>query len=202
MGVQLQENLVSNLGAIYVEGYDDVIALNTVLDILKCKDTIKSEYDIFYAEGASKIPALILSNFTFFNKVYVLIDNDKAGKEAKKVINEAIKVAVVIQTPLIEGYKETELEDLLTLECQATIFSAHYHINFPIDIFQSIKKRYKVKWSEWIPKVFNQVGVEFTDKEIVKQILWKNSKNIQFTESGTTFLTNFIETIRNKAGGS
>lgn len=195
LGVKLQENLVSNLGVIYVEGYDDTVAINSVLSKMKCEKSIKSKYDILYSEGASKLCHMMLSNHSFFDKVYAIIDNDKAGGDAKKEIEKNYKSAVVIQTPLLEGCNESELEDLLTLDCQADIFSSHYNIGFPIEIFERIKKRYKVKWSNWIKRVFNQVGITFDDVRLVKQILWKDYKKIEFTSDGKQFLENLINTL-------
>ncbi len=197
LGVRVQENLVSNMGVIYLEGYDDAIALNTVLSVMKCKNEVKSHFDILYAEGASKIANMILSNHTFFKEVFVILDNDKAGRDAKKQITRCVKDAVIIMSPLLDGCKDSEMEDLLTLECQSKIFTAHYNMKFPLEVFLAIRKRHRCKWSKWIPRVFNQVGIPFDDEDIVKRILWSKARQIEFSEPGKEFLKNLINTVRN-----
>ncbi len=196
LGIQLQENLKSNVGAIYLEGYDDAIAFEIILDILKQQKIVKTRFDIIYANSASRVPALILSNKPFFKHVFVLLDNDRAGREAEKEIKRNSKDAIVFITPLIETYKETEMEDLLTIECQSIIFTEHFNRDFPLDVFTSIRKKYKVKWSDWIKRVFNQVGVQIVDIEIVKRILWSKADKIEFTELGKSFLKTMIKSLK------
>jgi predicted ATP-dependent endonuclease of OLD family len=196
LGVQLNENLKSNSNVIYVEGYDDTICLDAIFEKMELLDKLKENFDVIYAEGASKLCSLILSNRPFFSNVYVLIDNDKEGNDALKVIKQQFPTATIFITPLSEGFKESEIEDMLTLECQSDIFHEIYNRDFSLEIMIALKKKYRQKWSNWIKRLFNQVGIQVDDIELIKRNLWSKKNQFEFNDEGKIFLETIIKSLK------
>ena len=196
LGVQLNENLKSNSNVIYVEGYDDTICLDAIFEKMELLDKLKENFDVIYAEGASKLCSLILSNRPFFSNVYVLIDNDKEGNDALKVIKQQFPTATIFITPLSEGFKEFEIEDMLTLECQSDIFHEIYNRDFSLEIMIALKKKYRQKWSNWIKRLFNQVGIQVDDIELIKRNLWSKKNQFEFNDEGKIFLETIIKSLK------
>jgi hypothetical protein len=159
-------------------------------------DKLKENFDVIYAEGASKLCSLILSNRPFFSNVYVLIDNDKEGNDALKVIKQQFPTATIFITPLSEGFKESEIEDMLTLECQSDIFHEIYNRDFSLEIIIALKKKYRQKWSNWIKRLFNQVGIQVDDIELIKRNLWSKKNQFEFNDEGKIFLETIIKSLK------
>lgn len=198
LGVQLNENLKSNSNVIYVEGYDDTICLDVIFEKMKLLDKLKENFDVIYSEGASKLCSLMLSNKPFFSNVFVLIDNDKEGNEALKVINKQFPTATIFTTPLSYGFKESEIEDLLTLECQSEIFKEIYNRDFSVKMMIALKKKHCQKWSNWIKRLFNQVGIQVDDVELIKRNLWSKKNKIEFNTEGGIFLETIFNSLKIK----
>ena len=196
LGVQLNENLKSNSNVIYVEGYDDTICLDVIFEKMQLLDKLKENFDVIYSEGASKLCALMLSNRPFFSNIFVLIDNDKEGNIALKAISQQFPTTTIFITPLSEGFKESEIEDLLTLECQSEIFKEIYNRNFSLEMMTALKKKYCQKWSNWIIRLFNQVGVQVDDVELIKRNLWSKKNKIEFNAEGKIFLETIFRSLK------
>jgi len=195
LGIKIQENMKSNFTSIYFEGEDDMVAFKKILMKYKNKNKLVEKCDFIPSYSASKIPALISHDLSLYENMFVLLDNDKAGLEASDQIKKISSNIPQFIIPLEQGFFEAEMEDLLTFDCQAKIFTKYFNRQFSVSTFSAVKKRSNGKWSNWITKVTNHNGLNIKSSDSIKGILWDNEDDLELTANGIEFLNNLILSI-------
>ena len=117
MGIEPSDNLVNSAYVLLVEGDDDVISLKAILSHIseKVQNAIKSNLlTIIPLDGAGNLSYQFRIMKNQLYKIHIFLDNDKAGQEAIKKIQESEDIETRDYTLInCNGQSESEFEDCL-----------------------------------------------------------------------------------------
>ena len=179
LGVRLSDNLQSARVVGIVEGSDDVIALKTLLPLLK------PELIPFFDGGELVLDELGgASNLTY--KIRLLqstacdfqcfLDSDAAGKAAiKSAKNNGEIVVKDYNLSTVSGLKEAELEDLYDVKQYKTDFQNQFGVDPSLRTPQGHRK----KWSDAMGARFMFSGKMWSDEEKASVKLWLAHKAVK-----------------------
>lgn len=168
LGIQVEDYMVSSRIILLVEGECDEIILKKILSdrSLKIKKALDSkELGIKRIDSASKLSYHLSLLKNEICKTIVFLDGDTSGKVAlNREIEEKnidYKDAFVLNC---DGFKESELEDIIKPEIYASHLFEYYGININRREFRGSKK-----WSDRLKKCIELSG-KMSDEKIVKNI--------------------------------
>ena len=162
LGVLPADNLKNARYVLVVEGEEDKIALNKILPLYdeEIKLALNSNRLVIKPlAGAGNLSHDLHDLKNSMCKYVVLLDNDKAGREAYMKAQEhgVIKDSEVRFT-ICNGSPESEFEDCLNKD----IYAEAIKQEFGVDIFQS-SFRGNEKWSERVRRTFLSQGARWTE---------------------------------------
>ena len=204
LGILPSDNLSNARYVIVVEGEDDKIALQKILPAKS--DLIKSKLDsnqlvIKPLGGASKLPSELYNLTQNLCKYVVLVDNDKAGLDAKKkAIEKNLLKESQIRIVIATGLRESEFEDCLRIDVYEESIRQEFGIsNLQCKEFKNNNK----KWSDRMKEVFQTNGVGWSEsiesklKLTVARSIPENISDINriLIPQKSVFLDNFISII-------
>ncbi|MFS9000028.1 ATP-dependent nuclease [Streptococcus infantis] len=204
LGILPSDNLSNARYVIVVEGEDDKIALQKILPVKS--DLIKSKLDsnqlvIKPLGGASKLPSELYNLTQNLCKYVVLVDNDKAGLDAKKkAIEKNLLKESQIRIVMATGLRESEFEDCLRIDVYEESIRQEFGIsNLQCKEFKNNNK----KWSDRMKEVFQTNGVGWSEsiesklKLTVARSIPENISDINgiLIPQKSVFLDNFISII-------
>lgn len=204
LGILPSDNLSNARYVIVVEGEDDKIALQKILPAKS--ELIKAKMDsnqliINPLGGASKLPSELYNLTQTLCKYVVLVDNDKAGVEAKqKAINKNLLKESQIRLVSAASLKESEFEDCL----KTSVYEKAIRDEFGIrDLNCKEFKNNNKKWSDRMRDVFQVKGVGWNEsiesklKLVVAHSVPEKISDINevLIPQKSVFLDNFISII-------
>lgn len=162
LGVLPSDNLRNARYVLVVEGEEDKIALGKILPLYdeEIKVALYSNRLVIKPlAGAGNLSHDLLDLKNSMCKYVVLLDNDKAGKEAyTKAQEQGIVKDSEVRFTICNGSPESEFEDCLN----KTIYAEAIKQEFGVDILQS-SFRGNEKWSERVRKTFLSQGARWTE---------------------------------------
>lgn len=186
LGIQVEDYMVSSRIILLVEGECDEIILKKLLSdrSSKIKKALENkELSIKRIDSASKLSYHIRLLKNEICKIVVFLDGDISGKEALngeiEEKNIEYKDAFVLNC---NGFKESELEDIIKPEIYASYLIENYGININRREFHCSKK-----WSDRLKKCIELSG-KVCDEKILRSIkidiaqLASNEKDICIEE--------------------
>lgn len=203
LGVWPSDNLRTTMYVVVVEGNDDRIALQKILSSQseRIRQALNNNKLSIKALGGASNLKHELNNLKYgMFKYLVLLDYDKAGKDAVKKAEEAglIKPSEYRFT-VCNGKNEAEFEDCLNPNIYKSVLENTYNIKY-----QNIRKFLKRnKWSDGMKNAFFSSGLSWTDKiekdlkcDIAESIPSdiKKIEDVWLTQKAT-FLSDFIDLI-------
>jgi predicted ATPase len=201
LGIRVQENLRANSVGVIVEGDEEEIAFGILMKQFGHASKI-DKIDFINATGAGNASHKYQLHKSFFEHLFVVLDNDTAGKNAGKALtNIGVNQDKIFYCPIDPGYNSSELEDIITTDFLISSLSEIYGRPLDIEIASSIKKKYKGNFKAWIVVFLNQSGMNFEDSQPIKRQLWgflKKSNEIALTDSGKVFVNTLLSTIVEK----
>jgi predicted ATP-dependent endonuclease of OLD family len=172
LGVIPSDNLQNSRFVLLVEGEDDKISLNKILSLKSAdlRNALRSNQLVIKPlAGASNLMHDAMDLKNSLCSFVVLLDNDKAGREAleKAKKNSLIKDSQVKLT-ICNGSPEAEFEDCIRPEIYTQAIEDEYSVNLKCKEFKR-----NAKWSDRMKSVFLSQGTEWTDatEKNVKMIL-------------------------------
>lgn len=177
IGVKASDNLLNASYVLVVEGEEDVVALKSLLPFLSetLSEAIKNHYlviDKLGGAGNLGYKLSLLKNALCTN--HVLLDNDKAGKEAfEKAEKEGMLKQKDATFIICNGMSNSEFEDCLNKTIYTQSIQTEYGVDINVSGFEG-----NSKWSERMRKVFLSQGKNWNDtiKSKVKQTVAESIK--------------------------
>ena len=198
LGVRIEENLTSNMIAILTEGKWDKSCIEFIAEKNNKKEIFKY-IDIVPVLGAGNLTSTFQRLKSLYKYIIIMMDNDKGSKkELKKLKENGVDESSVFLLPVLDGRSESEIEDILTLECQKHVFSKAFNRDIPIDLLRENREKYKKKWSNWIIKALSQAGVPHKNPEIIKGIIWEKTQILELNKEYSDFFHLFLSTLEKK----
>lgn len=166
LGILPSDNLSNARYVIVVEGEDDKIALQKILPAMSglIKSMLESNQLIIKPlGGASKLSSELYNLTQSLCKYVVLVDNDRAGVEAKqKAIDKNLLKESQVRLVSCQGLKESEFEDCLNKAVYERAIIEEFGIeSLKCKEFQNNNK----KWSDRMREVFQVNGVGWDEKK-------------------------------------
>ena len=166
LGILPSDNLSNARYVIVVEGEDDKIALQKILPAMSglIKSMLESNQLIIKPlGGASKLSSELYNLTQSLCKYVVLVDNDRAGVEAKqKAIDKNLLKESQARLVSCQGLKESEFEDCLNKAVYERAIIEEFGIeSLKCKEFQNNNK----KWSDRMREVFQVNGVGWDEKK-------------------------------------
>ena len=205
LGVEIQDNLRSSQYVLLVEGEEDKVAIEALLKhhspeiaaALKnhslAIDTLGGSTNLTY-----KLTQLRMS----LCEVYVLLDDDKAGRDS---LNKAVEqdVVTLAQATLTtcKNMKDAEFEDWLDPE----LYRSYLEQNFGKILDSKHYKAHKSKWSDRLAQTFEKLGkpwdkfVEMKIKYHVAQLV-KKHPDVALRENRRSPFEGLVEAIEGLLG--
>jgi len=172
LGVIPSDNLQNSRFVLVVEGEDDKLSLNKILSLKSPairNALLSNQLVIKPLAGASNLTHDAMDLKNSLCSFVVLLDNDKAGREAleKAKKNGLIKDSQVKLT-ICNGSPEAEFEDCIRPEIYTKAIEDEYSVSLKCKEFKG-----NAKWSDRMKEVFLSQGTEWTDatEKNVKLIL-------------------------------
>lgn len=195
LGIQLNENLVSNNLCLIVEGDEDKSFIEKIFTRDEYKK-IKSKFDIIPAIGVDNVTSTFHTLSNLYKQVFILIDNDKqANDHLIKIQKSNVPIGNIFKVPVLDGYGESEIEDTISLEALAVILSNLFNRDITAKALAVTKKKYKGKWSSWMNRFLNEIGSSVKDASSLKKIIWADKDRIVFDQHYSTFIEQIRSTI-------
>ncbi len=162
LGVIPSDNLQNSRFVLLVEGEDDKISLNKIISLKSAalkNALLSNQLVIRPLAGASNLTHDAIDLKNSLCSFVVLLDNDKAGKEAlEKAKKNALIKDSQVKLTICNGSPEAEFEDCIRSEIYAEAIEDEFSINLKCKEFKG-----KAKWSDRMKVVFLSQGTEWTD---------------------------------------
>lgn len=179
LGVQVQDNLSSAEIIVLVEGVTDQLIVKKALASFDTTGKIKNMLDdgllvIKSTAGVSKMVKHIQNEKSTLCKVYVVCDDDAAGrKKMHDIVNSGVldpKYIYIIQHTA-DGYRETEIEDFISPDLYISALSHEFGRVFDSGHFANRSK----KWSKNFEVACRGLGIldDPENESKAKQIIAK-----------------------------
>lgn len=195
LGIQLNENLVSNNLCLIVEGDEDKSFIEKIFTKDEFKK-IKSKFDIIPAIGVDNVTSTFHTFSNLYKQVFVLIDNDKqANEHLKKVLESGIPLENIFKVPVLDNYGESEIEDVISIKALSEILTKLFNRDISEMLLNQTKRKYKGKWSSWMNRLLNDIGSPTKDASALKKVVWAEKDRITFDPNFTTFIDQLRSTI-------
>jgi predicted ATP-dependent endonuclease of OLD family len=158
LGVKISDNLACASLIILVEGEEDIKIIKTWLSYLST--TIKNAFkegkiEFDSLKGSSNLDYKISLWKNLLCDVFVFLDGDKAGENAFiKAQNKRKITEKEICFVKIRGFKESEIEDLIEINCYKEKIREVYGVSLEGNIFRNNRK----KWSDRVKDTFIEKG--------------------------------------------
>lgn len=202
IGVHISDNLTNTSWVLLVEGKSDEKILRKWLsEDTDVKNLLDNNYLSIESLGGG-------SNFSYkinlFNSmlcsIVFFLDNDQCGISSFEDAKQKSLVTDVDGTfAIVQGYKESEIEDMIEVEVYSDIIYRRYGVQLAAPKFKNSKK----KWSNKVCELFKSSGKLWNDKiedeikEIVADALVAYKGNgIKMNCLGP--VQNLIDTIKSK----
>lgn len=193
LGVQLNENLISNSLCIILEGEEDKAIFEKIFTSTELKK-FKSKFDLIPALGVDNVTSTFTTITNIYKEILVLIDNDSQAKNHLAKYKQNIPSNHIFQIPVLNGHSESEMEDLISLHSLSLILSQFFGREVSEEVLNRTRKRYKGKWSNWMKHFLNEMGLPITEPNALKSAIWSKVELIEFNN----FYDNFIRSVRNE----
>ena len=195
LGVLPEDNLKSASHVLVVEGDNDKIILSKILSLKSSQISsaiTNNRLVIKSLGGASNLAHDILDLKNSMCKFFILMDNDKAGKDALDVAkSKSLITEADYKLTICNGSPESEIEDCIKKEVYEEILLGNFQINLNCKEFKNNKK-----WSDRIKEVRLSRGGRWDDKielEIKAKVAECVSKCNNIEEILITQKSGFIE---------
>lgn len=169
LGIQMADNLIGAYLVLIVEGEED---RDLLLSFLSAKSTtIKNAINrrfltIDHLAGASNLQYKVTYYKQNVYNIHVFVDNDEAGRKA---IDEALAKNLIEDTEYnlasCQGMQNSELEDLLVINCYAGAIQDKFDVNLDQPRFRSNKN----KWADRAEQLFRLSG-KLWNKSVKMQV--------------------------------
>ena len=177
LGVKASDNLTNASYVLVVEGEDDVISTNAILQYYspKIKKALKSNFLIIdKIGGAGNLSyklSLLKNSLCFY---HVLLDNDDAGRKAfeKAKTEDQLKIKDVTLINC-RGMVDSEFEDCLNVDIYKDMIQEEYGVLLIGATFKNNKK-----WSDKIKATFQKQGKPWNDS-IKEEVKFKVAKCVE-----------------------
>jgi putative ATP-dependent endonuclease of OLD family len=167
LGIKASDNLTHLNYALVVEGEDDAIALRALLPVLSEKIGKALRNNMLIVEpigGAGNLSYKLSLLRNFLCAVYVLLDCDKAGRDAyAKAESDSLITVANCTFITCNGMTEAEFEDCLNRNIYQDVILHEQGIDL-----NSTKFRGKEKWSDRLRKTALDQGKQFNDALLMK----------------------------------
>lgn len=182
LGVRVQDNLKNSQNVLLVEGEDDKIALESLLRFhsAKIKQALENQtLAIDTLGGGSNLNYELTQLRSSMCDVYVLLDNDQAGRSAfENAVNQSLLTIANVTYTQCKGMPNSEFEDWLDESVYAPMVKTKYG-----DIVSSDHYRnHRDKWSSRIENAFSKLGKpwsKFVEMELKLDVAKEAAKNPQ-----------------------
>ena len=184
LGVKIADNLKSANLVILVEGIGDKQILKNLLEkksilIRRYLEDGTITFDVL--EGASQLTQKISMWQSYLCDIYAFLDHDKDGQESFDKAEKNNLIGTKNSTfCILNGFKESEIEDLISLDCYNDAIVKKYGV----DLSKSKEFRNnKNKWSIRVRKSFLSNGKRWNEKieSDLKNIVCDNVLNAGFS---------------------
>jgi len=204
LGILPSDNLSNARYVVVVEGEDDKIALQKILPVMS--ELVKNKLDsnqliIKPLGGASKLSSELYNLTQSLCKYVVLVDNDRAGLDAKqKAIEKNLLKEAQVRLVSAQGLKESEFEDCLHTAIYEESLKKEFRVsNLKCKEFKNNNK----KWSDRMKDVFQISGIGWSEsiesklKLIVAHSIPERIDDIDkiLVPQKSVFLQNFVSII-------
>lgn len=162
LGTKVSDNLINAENILIVEGEDDKIALEKLLQQMseKTKKALQNgTLVIDYMGGAGNLPYKLTFYQNIQCKYHVLLDNDAAGRMAgQKAENQGLLSIRDVTYTICNGFPEAEIEDCYAKTAYASAILEHFGVNIDVHEFRGNRK-----WSDRIANCFMSQGKQWGD---------------------------------------
>ena len=162
LGTKVSDNLINAENILLVEGEDDKIALEKVLQQMseKIQKALQNGTLIIdYIGGAGNLSYKLTLYQNLQCRCHVLLDNDDAGREAgQKAENQGLISIRDTTYTICNGMPEAEMEDCYAKRAYESAIQDEYGVNLNVREFRGNQK-----WSDRVRKCFLSQGKQWTD---------------------------------------
>lgn len=162
LGTKVSDNLINAENILLVEGEDDKIALERLLQHMseKIKKAIQSgTLVVDYIGGAGNLSYKLTLYQNLQCRCHVLLDNDNAGREAgQKAENQGLLTIRDTTYTICNGMPEAEMEDCYAKSAYESAIQDEYGVNLNVREFRGNQK-----WSDRVKSCFLSQGKQWTD---------------------------------------
>lgn len=162
LGTKVSDNLINAENILLVEGEDDKIVLEKLLQQMseKIKEAIQNGTLIVdYIGGAGNLPYKLTFYQNLQCRYHVLLDNDRAGKKAgEDAETQGLLSIRDVTYTICNGSPEAEIEDCYAKDSYADKIQEEFGVNLNVQQFHGNQK-----WSERIANCFMSQGKQWND---------------------------------------
>lgn len=167
LGIKASDNLMHANFALVVEGQEDVVAMRALIQYRSQKLAAALKAHILVIEpigGAGNLSYKLSLLRNALCTTQVLLDHDKAGREAyEKASEDGLCSLADTNFTICQGCQDSEFEDTISVDLYKERIRVEYGVNLDIPLFRGNEK-----WSSRIKKVFTAHGKPCTDAMLAK----------------------------------
>jgi predicted ATPase len=163
LGVRASDNLIHANWVVVVEGDTDARALHALLSHYSpvLRSALKNAHLVIdYLTGAGKLTYKLTELRNVLCGIHVFLDNDESGRSsAAKALEDGLLKPIDLQYASCIGKRNSEWEDLISVDLYESWVSSEYGVNLAGSPFQSARS-----WGDRMRETFGRASRDWTKK--------------------------------------